>query len=289
MTELESSGKLLLGLIGAGIRRSRTPALQEREAAEHGLKCIYQLIDLERLNLSAESLPDLLSAAERMGFAGLNITHPCKQAVLPLLTEISGDARALGAVNTVVFRDGARLGHNTDWIAFREAMRAGLPDVPLGEIVQLGAGGGGSATAYAALKLGAGHIRIVDCEPGRSQALAARLNHIFGEGRASSADLREAFRGLPHGLIHATPTGMHGHAGLPLPAEILRPDLWVAEIVYFPLETELLRLARRIGCRTLDGSRMAVGQAVEAFQLFTGMQAGAARMHRHFLSIGETP
>ena len=122
---------MLLGLIGAGIQASRAPALHEDEAAEQGLRCIYKLIDLTKLGLGVDALPELLTAAERMGFAGLNITHPCKQAVIPLLHELSPDARALGAVNTVLLRDGKRIGHNTDWFGFAENFRRGLPDVPL--------------------------------------------------------------------------------------------------------------------------------------------------------------
>ena|SRR5947209_7891964 len=220
--------RLLLGLIGAGIQRSRTPALHECEAAAHHVRCLYQLIDLDSLGLGVEALPDLLSAAERMGFAGLNITHPCKQAVLPLLTEVSDDASALGAVNTVVLREGKRYGHNTDWMAFYRALCDGLPDVALDRIVQLGAGGGGSATAYAALKRGAGHAAIFDVDPERSRSLAARLNSIFGRGRASAVDDPAAALRDANGLIHATPIGMHGHSGLPLPAGLIQPALWVA-------------------------------------------------------------
>jgi len=165
-------GRLLLGLIGAGIQSSLTPAMHEREAAEHGVVCLCQLIDLERLGLSADTLPDLLTAAERMGFSGLNITHPCKQSVLPLLTDFSSDARALGAVNTVVLRECRRWGHNTDWLAFSASFRRGLPGAPIGRIVQLGAGGAGAATAYAMLKMGAGHITILDLDPARADALA---------------------------------------------------------------------------------------------------------------------
>ena len=87
------------------------------------------------------------------------------------------------------------------------------------------------------------------------------------------------------GLIHATPTGMAQHPGLPLPATLLRPEHWVAEIVYFPLETELLRTASRIGCRTLNGSGMAVFQAVDAFRLFTGIQPDPERMLRSFAAM----
>ena len=278
----------LLGLIGDAIQQSLTPALHEAEAAAHDIRCLYQLIDLERLGVGTEALPDLLCAAERMGFAGLNITHPCKQAVMPLLTDIAADAFELGAVNTVVFQDGERHGYNTDWLAFYNTLMDGLPDAALSRVVQLGAGGGGSATAYAALKRGAGEIRVVDVDGEKSRTLAERLNSIFGEGKASSiGDVAEALRGAD-GLIHATPTGMHGRPGLPLPAEILRRELWIAEIVYFPIETELLRVARSLGCRTLDGGRMAVGQAIEAFRLFTGIEPDEERMRRHFLSMIET-
>src|SRR5262245_15355588 len=145
---------LLLGLIGAGIEASRSPAMHEAEAAAHGVRCIYQRIDLNGLGLGGEVLPDLLTAAERMGFAGLNITHPCKQAVMPLLTAISDHARAIGSVNTVVFDAGRRTGHNTDWCAFRRSCAEQLPDASFGRVVQLGAGGAGAATAYAVLDLG---------------------------------------------------------------------------------------------------------------------------------------
>ena len=123
---------LLLGLIGTGIQLSRTPAMHMREAAAQGVGCVYRLIDLTELGLGAEALPELLTAAERMGFDGLNITHPCKQAVVPLLTEMSPEAEALGAVNTVVLRGGRRIGHNTDCSGFAEGFRRQLPDVALG-------------------------------------------------------------------------------------------------------------------------------------------------------------
>jgi len=280
-----SRGRLLLGLIGAGIQSSLTPALHEGEAAGHGVVCLYQLIDLDRLGLSADALPDLLTAAERMGFSGLNITHPCKQSVLPLLTDFSSDARALGAVNTVVLREGRRWGHNTDWLAFSAGFRRGLPGAPTARIVQLGAGGAGAATAYAMLKMGAGHITILDLDPDRAGALASRCRSLFGEHRASASTDLAACLAAADGLIHATPTGMHGHPGSAVPAALLRSDLWVADVVYFPLETELLRAARAAGCPTLDGSGMAVHQAVEAFRLFSGLEPEAERMHRHLVAM----
>ena len=260
--------------------------MHEHEAAEQGLRCEYRLIDLEKLRVGAEALPDLLKEAEASGFAGLNITYPCKQSVLELLHELSDDARAIGAVNTVVLSNGRRVGHNTDWWGFAESFRRGLPDVQINSAVQLGAGGAGAAVAHAALTLGTRKLAIFDLDASRAKILAADLCARFGAGRAVAGTDLGAAMATTDGLIHATPTGMVKFPGLPLPAELLRPALWVAEIVYFPLETELLRVARRLGCRTMNGSGMAVFQAVEAFRLFTGITPDAERMQRHFASMG---
>ncbi|MDX8438953.1 shikimate dehydrogenase [Mesorhizobium australafricanum] len=287
MTKLERPS-FLVGLIGSGIQASRTPPMHEREADEQGLRLIYQKIDLERLALGPEALPELLAAAERMGFAGLNITHPCKQAVIRYLDELSPDAAALGAVNTVVLRNGRRIGHNTDWWGFAESFRRGLPGAALGRVVQLGAGGAGAAVAHALMTLGVDELVLSDVDPSRAQAVAASLNERFGAGRARASQELAADMAVAEGLVHCTPTGMANYPGLPLPEELLRPDLWVAEIVYFPLETKLLRVARGLGCRTLDGGGMAVFQAVEAFRLITGVTPDPERMLRHFAELGST-
>ena len=260
--------------------------MHEREAAGHGIRCIYKIIDLDELGLAAASLPELLVAAERMGFSGLNITHPCKQLIAPLLTDLSEDARLLGAVNTVLLRDGKRIGHNTDWWGFAENFRQGLPDAGTERVVQLGAGGGGAATAYAVLKLGVKQLTIFDLDAERQERLVATLAMAFGENRVKVGGDLDAAMAQANGLIHATPTGMNRYPGLPLPEAMLRPDLWIAEIVYLPLETELLRAARRIGCRTVDGTGMAVYQAVKAFELFTGLIPDTNRMALHFTAAG---
>ena len=274
--------KLLVGLIGAGIQRSLTPAMHEEEARAQGLKLHYQLIDLDAARVGADKLPVLIEAARIMGFAGLNITYPCKQAVIPLLDELSDEAQAMGAVNTVVFRDGRAIGHNTDGSGWAWGFQRTLPQARLNRVVLLGAGGAGSAIAHAVLRLGAQHLVIVDREACRADEAAAALNLRHGAGRVStSADAAAALQGAT-GLIHATPTGMDKLPGLPLPAELLRAELWVAEIVYFPLHTELLRAARAKGCATVDGGTMAVGQAIGAFELFTGQPADAARVEAHF-------
>lgn len=267
--------KLLLGLIGTGIQRSLSPFLQEEEGRHHGLRIHYQLIDAGN-----DALPTLIAAARTMGFAGLNITFPCKQAVIPLLDHLSEEARAIGAVNTIV-REGERLvGYNTDGLGWAWGFQRVLPKADLSRVVLLGAGGAGSACADAVLRLGAQELLIYDQDSSRAGELAQRLG-----GRAKAApDLERALAGAS-GLIHATPTGMANYPGLPLPETLLRPTLWVSEIVYVPLETELLKAARRAGCPVVDGGHMNVGQAVRGFELFTGLKADAARMDAHFRSL----
>ncbi len=289
----EQQDSYLVGLIGAGIGPSLSPPLHEREAADLGLRYLYRRLDLDDLGLPPSAVGDLLAAAQLAGFNGLNITHPCKQLVLDHVDELAPEARALGAVNTVVFAGGKAVGHNTDCSGFARSVELGLPDAALDRVVLLGAGGAGAAVAHALLTLGVGVLRVFDADPLRSEMLVASLREHFGADRAvagrldhsgvdrSGAELAGALRDAD-GLVHATPTGMAAHPGLPLPAELLHPKLWVADIVYRPLRTELVSTARARGCQVLTGGRMAVFQAVDSFRLFTGRQPDAERMLRHF-------
>ncbi|CAN7158767.1 shikimate dehydrogenase [Pseudomonas sp. St386] len=276
---------VLAGLIGAGIQASRTPALHEHEGDAQGMRYLYRLIDLDALKLDSGALADLLVAAERMDFTGLNITFPCKQAIIPLLDELSPEARGIGAVNTVVLKDGKRIGHNTDCLGFAEGFRRGLGDVARKRVVQMGAGGAGAAVAHALLMEGVETLSIFDVEVSRAEALANNLNQHFGAGRARAGHDLPTSMAEADGLVNTTPMGMAKLPGMPVPVELLRGTLWVAEIVYFPLETELLRNARAVGCRTLDGGNMAVFQAVKAFELFSGVAPDAQRMLAHFQSM----
>ncbi|MEG5263516.1 shikimate dehydrogenase [Pseudomonas sp. JDS28PS106] len=276
------NSSVLAGLIGAGIQASRTPALHEHEGDAQGLRYLYRLIDLDALGVTADALPRLLDGAQNCGFTGLNITFPCKQAVIPLLDELSDEARGIGAVNTVVFENGKRIGHNTDCLGFAAGLERGLTDAPRQHVVQLGAGGAGAAVAHALLSAGVQRLSVFEVDAARAQALVDNLNAHFGSDRARVGnDLPAAMREAD-GLVNTTPVGMAKLPGTPLPVELLHAGLWVAEIIYFPLETELLRHARALGCRTLDGSTMAVFQAVKAFELFTGRSADAERMMAHF-------
>ena len=254
------------------------------EANAQGLKISYELLDFDLMQGGAEKLPELLDQAEARGFRGLNITYPSKQAVIPLLDELAPEARALHSVNTVLFRDGRRIGHNTDWWGFAESFRREMADVKTNEVVLIGAGGAGAAVGYAMLKHGSETLMVFDRDGERAAALVERLSDLFLDRKI------ELCRELPlalaraDGLIHATPTGMRKHPGIPVPAETLRPPLWVSEIVYVPLLTELVVAARKHGCRTLDGGGMAVFQAAMAFRLFFEVEPDIARMLRRFHS-----
>jgi shikimate dehydrogenase len=232
-----------VGLIGKGIQRSKSPALHEAEAAAQGFRCIYELIDLDERGVGLRALPDLLVEAETRGFAGVNITYPCKQAVIPLLHDLSDEARAIGAVNTVHFANGRRTGYNTDAWGFAESLRRGLGDAPIERIAQIGAGGAGAATGYAMLGLGAANLSIFDVDLDRADSLVRSLARHFPKRHIRAVDEIGAAVDSAQGIVHATPTGMASHRGSAVPPGLLHSDLWVADIVYFPLETEQLRLA----------------------------------------------
>jgi shikimate dehydrogenase len=278
-------GHFVVGLIGAGIGSSLSPPLHEREADDQGLRYIYQLIDIAALGLAAADVGELVRTARQLGFRGLNVTHPCKQEVLAHLDELSSEAAELGAVNTVVFAGGRSIGHNTDRYGFAESFRLGLPGAATGRVVLVGAGGAGSAVAHAMARLGVGHLTVVDADEDRAGRLAEALVAVgtpadgVGVARVGERLARA------DGLINATPVGMEHHPGLPVPAELLSPALWVADVIYRPLETGLLRAARAAGCRTLDGGGMVVHQAAEAFRLFTGRPPRVDRMLRHFAAL----
>ncbi|MBP1143780.1 shikimate dehydrogenase [Pseudomonas sp. PvP027] len=284
MTHAEKPS-ILAGLIGSGIQASRTPAMHEREGDAQGMRYLYRLIDIDALQLDIDALPRLLEGARQCGFTGLNITFPCKQAVIPLLDELSDEARGIGAVNTVVFKDGKRIGHNTDCLGFAEGFQRGLDKAPRQQVVQMGAGGAGAAVAHALLSAGVERLTVFEVEPQRAERLVNNLNQHFGAERAQVGSDLPAAMAEADGLVNTTPVGMTKLPGTPLPVELLRPALWVAEIIYFPLETELLKQARALGCRTLDGSTMAVFQAVKAFELFSGRSADAERMMAHFHTL----
>ncbi len=275
---------LLAGLVGRGIAASRSPGMHEAEGARLGLHYAYRRFDFDELGLEDADLPLLIGRLRAEGYAGLNVTHPFKERVIDCLDELSTDAKAIGAVNTVVFRDHRSTGHNTDSWGFGESFGRGLAAPALNHVVVIGAGGAGLAVAHALLGLGADRIAVIDIDRAKAIRLADRAGSRFGTDRAIPVEDLEAELTRADGLVNASPVGMDKYPGMPVDERLLRPELWVADVVYFPSETELIRTARRRGCQVLTGSGMAVFQAVKAFELITGVVPDRERMSAHFES-----
>ena len=280
----DTGDRVLVGLLGHGISASRTPRMHMEEGRAQGIDYDYRLIDLEGM----EPAPDVslvLADLAEAGFSGLNVTYPFKQAVIPHLDHLSSRARTVGAVNTIVFRDGQRFGHNTDCWGFAESFRRGLPGAARDVVLLLGAGGAGSAVATALLGEAVGRLLIHDPDVAMAKRLAHNLAGRFGPERAEvTHDLARA-AAQADGIVNASPVGMEKLPGLPLPADVIATRHWVADVVYFPLETALLATARARGCAVLSGAGMALWQAVRAFELFTGRPADPARMQASFDSF----
>ncbi len=276
--------RLLAGLVGRGITLSRTPAMHVAEAERQGLSGDYRLLDMDAPENSGLTLAAVLDRAEADGFDGLNVTYPFKIEVIDHLDALSDNARAVGAVNTVVFAEGRRTGHNTDLWGFAESFRRGLPDAETSHVLLLGAGGAGVAVAHALAQSGVSRLSILDSDTGRADALAGALTATHPTFRAAAVgDAARLFdTDRPDGVVNATPMGMAKLPGTAIDTGLLGPDQWVADIVYFPLETRLLAEARDRGCRVLPGSGMAVFQAVRAFELFTGRPACPDEMKATF-------
>jgi shikimate dehydrogenase len=281
--------RVLVGLVGRGIQLSRTPAMHEAEGEANGLVYIYRLLDTDRMGDSIPQLADMLSFAEHFGFNGLNVTFPYKQEIIPLLNELSGEAEALGSVNTVVLRGGRRIGHNTDMVGFKESFRNEMAGAGRDRVLLLGTGGAGAAVAHALLDSGVEQLLLHDVEESKVDILSTRLAARFDKARIAGVTDLAAAAMLVDGIVNATPVGMAKLPGSPLDPALLRPACWVADIVYFPLETELLAQARRRGCRTMSGEGMAVHQAALAFELFTGISPDVGRMRTTFGAFKEEP
>lgn len=278
---LPRAGWVTIGLLGRGIGSSLSPLMHEREGQRLGLDYRYHLIDFDRLGLDDAHLPAVLAETRALGFAGLNVTFPFKQAVLPLLDALAPDAAAIGAVNTVVFEPDRSIGHNTDCWGFSESLRLELEGADRSRVLQLGSGGAGAAVSQALLQGGVRRLDIYDTEPERARALAERLRRRF-EAEVEAVEDVAAAAGSAAGIVNATPIGMHKYPGTPVDPALIASRHWVADVVYFPLETELIRHARALGCRVMPGGGMAVYQAVRAFELFSGAKPDAAAMTATF-------
>jgi shikimate dehydrogenase len=258
--------RFLTGLIGAPIAHSASPAMHERAADALGVRCHYQLIEVA--GAGREELRTLLEGVRRLGFAGVNVTFPYKEMVVDLLDELSSDAAAMGAVNTVLVCNDRLVGHNTDSTGFAKAATDLVEESRQGTVAVIGAGGVGRAIAFALAGLGVAEIRIFDANRAKAENLAKLLRTRSGAVVATS--VADALLGAV-GLVNATPVGMLPGRGTPVPAALLHDGLWVADAVYSPLWTPLLTDAKARNARTMTGRELAIHQAAGAFELFTGL------------------
>jgi shikimate dehydrogenase len=279
------TSRMLVGLIGTNIGKSLAPALHEDAFAAAGIVGHYHLMDVA--TLPDRRLEDLLAAARAAGFAGVNVTHPFKEAVIPLLDAVSADASEIGAVNTVVFDGSGRAtGHNTDCSGFRQAFieALGIEAVRDEPVLLLGAGGAGRAVAVALMALGASLVKIFDKDPARAAGLCRDLAGRFGSDRCELLKDPKAAVASVAGIVNATPVGMTAYPGVPLSTGLIHEHHFVADVIYTPIDTGFLLFAREKGCRTMNGGGMCVHQAVDAFRHFTGLVPDVARMKRTFES-----
>ena len=272
-----------VALVGEDISASLTPAMHEAEGKELGLHYSCRLIDTNSNATKIQSLAEIIAKAQSNGYAGLNITFPYKIQVLQCLDKISRNTKMLGAANTVVFSGDRKIGYNTDITGFYESFRREMSGAIKDRVLLLGAGGAGVAVAFALANLGVRELLIYDIDADQTKTL---INKVRLHQTSMSIDcinsLEKSILTELNGVVNATPMGMVKYPGSAFPLNLLTPSMWVADIVYFPLETELLVTAQTTGCRVMNGAGMAIFQAVHAFELFTGLKANVNRFIEKF-------
>ncbi len=268
-------------LIGKGIAASLTPSMHKAAGAALGIDYVYDRYDLATDACANWSLDQAMDTAQAAGCRGVNVTYPFKQEVMALLDEMSPQARDIGAVNTVIFDGQKRTGHNTDYLGFRDGFARDMKAKPRDAVLLLGAGGAGCAVGLALIDLGTSTVWIHDQSQKAALALAARLTALRPQVRCAVWQSQ----GAVDGILNATPMGMANHPGQAISLNDVVVRRWVGDIVYFPLQTALLRDATRRGLHVMTGKGMAVGQAAETFKLFTGRDPDYALMAQHFHNI----
>lgn len=267
------SGKTrVLGVIGHPVEHTSSPAMHNAALAALGLDYVYTAFAVR-----PEELGQAIAGIRALNFRGLNVTVPHKVGVMTLLDEVSPEARAIGAVNTIDHREGRLIGHNTDAFGAMQSLRldGGLETLPA-RVALLGAGGAARAILYGLLQRPeVEHVALLNRTPEKAGALAADLDPQGRRVRPGVLDASSGEQVAASGLlINATAIGMSPHPHVsPLPdPSCLHPGMVVLDIVYNPLETLLLRQARPAGARPVDGLGMLARQGARAFALWTGME-----------------
>lgn len=278
-------GTARVGLAGSGIGYSLSPELHAAEAAAQGAPLVFALLDAQALGVPFPRILDLAAAA---GYVGLSVTQPFKIEAFEAADSLDESARAVGSVNLLARRPEGWTGYNTDGVGFGAELDLGLgAATDYRSVVQFGAGGVGVSTARVVLDRGASRLTIIDLDPGRAGALAQRLAELYPDREIASGGLGLAARAVPpaSGVVNASVKGSAAHPGSPVEPALLGGAPWVADVIYDPAETELLRIAREAGCRTVGGGLMLVHQAAAAFSILLGRPADSDRMWRRFLSL----
>jgi shikimate dehydrogenase len=266
MTNDTPQRRLLLGLLGYPIAHSAAPAMMESAGAACGIRVHYQLLPFK--NADAALIGRVLEAIRLTGFAGINVTFPYKEAVLPFLDVLSDGAAALRAVNVIlVGAEGRLAGHNTDATGFAHVAGTMRPEIEAGPVALIGAGGAGRAMGWGLLQAGARELRVVDPDAARCASLAAALQ---SDRVRIVPDVEAAVAGAA-AIVNASPVGMLPDTRSPVPAGLIRPGMVVADAVYHPPLTPLLAAARAAGARIVPGRAMSVAQGVDGFALFSGV------------------
>ncbi len=278
-----SKRKFLVGLIGANIMKSLSPAMHAEAFAAAGIEGYYHVMDVDVL--TGRQLPQLLEAAKTVGFCGTNVTFPFKQEVLALLDEVDREAAQIGAVNAVTIAPNGRTkGYNTDRRGFRRSFEESLgrASAEAATVMLVGAGGAGRAVAFALMDLGVAAVVVHDRDAKQAATLIADLTKHYGAARCRLAENLERDIAEADGVVNATPIGMLGFPGNPVPVAPLHNRHWAADVIYTPIETAFIKAAADKGARVLTGGGMCVHQAAETFRLFVGIEPDVKQMHRTF-------
>lgn len=257
----------LAGVIGSPIEHSKSPVLHGHWLKRYGIKGHYI-----PMNISHDNLETSLRALPKMGFVGVNVTIPHKETVLSIADSVTDRAAIIGAANTLTFsEDGKIYADNTDGYGFIENLKQGVPDwdPKAGPAAVLGAGGASRAILASLLDAGVERILLANRTKARSEALKAEFGariSVFDWVHANTMIAEAAT------VVNTTALGMEGSAPLNVSLEGLTPETVVTDIVYAPLETELLKTAREVGCRTVDGLGMLLYQAAPGFERWFGQR-----------------
>lgn len=274
---------LLLGLIGDAIDRSQSPMLHVAAGRRAGLNVRYdRLIPA----LRGQDFETVFAEVASAGYRGVNVTYPYKERVYSMVLLDDPVLRAIGAVNTVTFEAGGPRGHNTDYTGFKSAFHGAFGRTRPGIVLLIGAGGVGRAIAFGLADLGADALILTDVDRAKADALADDLHRVFPALRVTTdCSMDQCF----DGVVNATPVGMDGKPGNPIPDWAIGKATWAFDAVYTPRDTAFLTAAAARGLKVLSGWELFFHQGLDAWTIFSGRPVDAARLRAELLETGDAP